>query len=58
MDYRKLFQVLVVGGAMVGGATGCDKTAEAAEKSKDAGATGAADAGSAQQGGGGGVQGW
>lgn len=58
MDYKKLFQVLVVGGAVVGGATACgDKPAEAAERPADAGTGGSkADAGTA--GGGGGVQGW
>jgi hypothetical protein len=57
MDYRKLFQVLVVGGAVVGGATGCGDKAEAAPKpanTNDAGTT--SDAGSGQTGGG--VQGW
>lgn len=60
MDYRKLFQVLVVGGAVVGGATGCGDKAEAAPKpanTNDAGTAGSAsDAGSGQTGGG--VQGW
>lgn len=62
MDYRKLFQVLVVGGAVVGGTAGCSgKQAEAAERpgnntqgTPDAGAP--ADAGSGATGGG--VQGW
>jgi hypothetical protein len=58
MDYRKLFQVLVVGGAVVGGTTGCSgKPADAAPKPASANDAGtAADAGSGATGGG--VQGW
>ena len=67
MDFRTLFQVLVIGGAMSGGATACGDEASPARvqdpnpesTSGDAGTqshTGA-DAGSEEPGGGG-VQGW
>jgi hypothetical protein len=61
MDYRKLFQVLVVGGAVVGGGTGCNgNQADAAEKKGNP--QGSADAGTGTDAGsggtGGGVQGW
>ncbi|HMK72149.1 MAG TPA: hypothetical protein VK454_02355 [Myxococcaceae bacterium] len=54
MLFRKLFQVLVLGGAVVGSATGCSTRADAQTKPapRDGGA--AADAGTA----GGGVKGW
>lgn len=71
MDYQKLFQVLVVGGALVGGATACSQGGQATEpRPGDTGGTGgsgAADAGTAGGGqrdagtpaaGGGGVKGW
>ncbi|MFP2927061.1 hypothetical protein ACLESO_18035 [Pyxidicoccus sp. 3LG] len=62
MDYRKLFQVLVVGGAMVGGAAGCGDDETSAQVT-DAG-TNAGDSGTQGDGGtkvpdaGGGVPGW
>lgn len=68
MHFRKLFQLLVVGGAVLGANSGCSSPAlaqEAKEKKSDggSGASGAAqgsDAGvaAADAGSGGGVQGW
>lgn len=69
MDYRKLFQVLVMGGALVGGATGCNQGSRGTED-RSGGSTegtggsgsGATDAGTRDAGGtqagGGGVKGW
>ncbi|QSQ26831.1 hypothetical protein JY651_18780 [Pyxidicoccus parkwayensis] len=63
MDFRKLFHVLVIGGAMSGGATACGDEAPPAkvqdQTSGDAGTQShaGADAGSDEPGGGG-VQGW
>lgn len=67
MDYRKLFQVLVMGGALVGGATGCNQgnkgneersgSAEGTGGSGSAADAGTHDAGTAKAGGGG-VKGW
>jgi hypothetical protein len=58
MLFKKLFQILVVGGAVVGATSGCAPSASAAEKGKkepapDAG-TPKADSSSS----GGGVKGW
>jgi hypothetical protein len=66
MDYRKLFQVLVMGGALVGGATGCNQGSRPAEdrsrETEGTGGSGSTDAGTqdagASQAGGGGVKGW
>ncbi|WP_164018916.1 hypothetical protein [Pyxidicoccus trucidator] len=66
MDYRKLFQVLVMGGALVGGATGCDQGKRTAEdrsrETEGTGGSGSPDAGAPDAGGtqagGGGVKGW
>jgi hypothetical protein len=66
MDYRKLFQVLVMGGALVGGATGCNQGNKANEdrsgSTEGTGGSGSADAGTHDAGtakaGGGGVKGW
>jgi hypothetical protein len=65
MHFRKLFQLLVVGGAVLGANSGCSSPAlaqEAKEKKSDGG-TGAAQGGdagvaAADAGSGGGVQGW
>ena len=38
MELKKLFQVLVVGGAMIGGATACDTTRPASGSSDKQGA--------------------
>jgi hypothetical protein len=68
MDYRKLFHVLVVGGAIVGG-TACGKEPAPAKTLPDTAGSGAndastgntgqqKDAGSDTEPGGGGVQGW
>jgi hypothetical protein len=53
---KKLFQILVVGGAVVGATSGCAPSANAAEKGKKE----PADAGTpkADSSGGGGVKGW
>ncbi|WP_164000553.1 hypothetical protein [Pyxidicoccus caerfyrddinensis] len=66
MDYRKLFQVLVMGGALVGGATGCNQGNKSNEdrsgSTEGTGGSGSADAGTHDAGtakaGGGGVKGW
>ncbi len=66
MHFRKLFQLLVVGGAVLGANSGCSSPAlaqQTKDKKSDAGesASGAAqgsDAGAAAAGSGGGVQGW
>jgi hypothetical protein len=66
MHFRKLFQLLVVGGAVLGANSGCSSPAlaqQTKDKKSDAGesASGAAqgsDAGAADAGSGGGVQGW
>jgi hypothetical protein len=60
MLFRKLFQMLVVGGAVVGTTSACTPRAEAqsAPKAKDGGVgVKAADAGTASSAGGG-VKGW
>ncbi|MCP3141505.1 hypothetical protein [Pyxidicoccus xibeiensis] len=45
MDYQKLFQVLVMGGALVGGATGCTQgNKESADRAANTGGTGGAGA--------------
>lgn len=54
MLFRKLFQVLVLGGAVVGSATGCSTRADAQTKPAPRDGGTAADAGTA----GGGVKGW
>lgn len=53
MHFKKLFQVLVLGGAVVGGAAGCAQ-ANAQDKDKKP----AADAGASSDSSGGGVKGW
>lgn len=70
MDYQKLFQVLVMGGALVGGATGCTQgkqgTDDPAANTAGTGGSGTADAGTGPQrddaglpiGNGRGVKGW
>jgi hypothetical protein len=61
MHFRKLFKVLVLGGAVAGmGATaGCRARAEEPEKKKDKADAGASDAGTKKPADeGGGVQGW
>jgi hypothetical protein len=56
MLFKKLFQILVVGGAVVGATSGCAPAANAQEKGKKAPA---ADAGTPkQESSGGGVKGW
>lgn len=64
MDYRKLFHVLVVGGALAGG-TACNESAAAAKSQGDKdkagprdGGTAPRDGGEAPKPGGGGVKGW
>jgi hypothetical protein len=62
MDYRKLFHVLVVGGALVGGASGCgDDTKKDTSSAQNQGDGGTPDGGTSTDPGtdpGGGVQGW
>ncbi len=53
MHFKKLFQVLVLGGAVVGGAAGCSQ-ANAQEKGKKP----PVDAGTTTDSSGGGVKGW
>jgi hypothetical protein len=56
MLFKKLFQILVVGGAVVGATSGCAPSANAAEKGKKEPAT---DAGMPKaDSSGGGVKGW
>lgn len=61
MSFKKLFQLLVLGGAVAGTNSGCTTSAEAQTAPKkgmaDAGAGAAADAGAHAQTGGG-AQGW
>ncbi|NMO20905.1 hypothetical protein HPC49_27335 [Pyxidicoccus fallax] len=51
MDYQKLFQVLVMGGALMGGATGCDQGNRQSDtrspQTEGTGGSGVADAGTA-----------
>ena len=60
MRFKKLFQLLVVGGAVMGGTSGCAVRAETADKKSDskADAGTAADAGAKKEEAGGGAQGW
>ncbi|MBZ4418432.1 hypothetical protein [Myxococcus sp. RHSTA-1-4] len=70
MDYQKLFQVLVMGGALLGGATGCESRGSgerSGQTEEGTGGSGSADAGTAGGAqrdagapapGGGGVKGW
>jgi hypothetical protein len=62
MDSKKLFHVLVVGGALLGGASGCgDELEPAKEKPQntaDAGTTSQNDGGTGDDNPGGGVVGW
>jgi hypothetical protein len=54
MKFKKLFQLLVISGAVIGGTSGCAANAQTKDKKMAAdGGTAAPDAGS-----GGGVQGW
>ena len=60
MDYRKLFHVLVVGGALVGAASGCGDDKKQEPSAQNTGDGGTADGGTSDPGTnpGGGVQGW
>jgi hypothetical protein len=64
MDYRKLFHVLVVGGALAGAASGCgDDTKKDPPSAQNTGDAGTTDGGTSTDGGtdpdpGGGVEGW
>lgn len=57
MDIKKLFQVLVMGGAILGAVSSCggDKSTSTGPQSNPGGSTGGADGG---DGGGGGPRGW
>ncbi|MFY0566245.1 hypothetical protein ACN28E_20750 [Archangium lansingense] len=59
MDSKKLFHVLVLGGALLGGVSGCVDEAKAKPNDKaDAGTTPQTDGGTGGEKPGGGVQGW
>jgi hypothetical protein len=53
MKFKKLFQLLVISGAVIGGTSGCAANAQTKDKKMAADGGTTADAGS-----GGGVQGW
>jgi hypothetical protein len=57
MLFKKLFQILVVGSAVVGATSGCAPSASAAEKEKGKKEP-ATDAGTPKESSGGGVKGW
>jgi hypothetical protein len=59
MDSKKLFHVLVVGGALLGGVSGCGGDAKGKPDDKaDAGTTSQNDGGTGGEEPGGGVEGW